>query len=49
VGPPPNWRAADVLVEARDADPLRLLLAPHTFAVADDGEIDLAPSSSPAP
>jgi hypothetical protein len=35
VGPPPSWRAADVLAEARGADPLRLLLASDARAVAD--------------
>ncbi len=49
VGPPPSWRAADVLAEVRDADPLRLLLAPDALAVTELGEIDRAPSSSPAP
>ena len=49
VGPPPNWRAADVLAEARGADPLRRLLAPDALAVTELAEIDLAPSSSPAP
>jgi hypothetical protein len=49
VGPPPSWRAADVIAEARAADPLRLLLAPDALAVAELTEVDLAPSSSPAP